>query len=43
MNKKLWNTVTVDGSIPVKIIRQMIDDSYGLVVASLPKKQRPTG
>lgn len=41
MNKKLWNTITVDGSIPGKIIRQMIDDSYGLVVASLPKKLRP--
>lgn len=40
MNKKLWNTVTADGSIPVKIIRQMIDDSYRLVVASLPKKDQ---
>jgi predicted DNA-binding protein (MmcQ/YjbR family) len=40
MNKKLWNTVTADGSIPAKILRQMIDDSYRLVVASLPKKDR---
>jgi predicted DNA-binding protein (MmcQ/YjbR family) len=40
MNKKMWNTVVVDGSIPGKIIRQMIDDSYRLVVASLPKKSR---
>jgi len=40
MNKKLWNTIIVDGSIPGKIIRQMIDDSYRLVVASLPKKDR---
>jgi predicted DNA-binding protein (MmcQ/YjbR family) len=40
MNKKLWNTITVDGSIPVKIIRQMIEDSYGLVVKSLPKKDQ---
>jgi predicted DNA-binding protein (MmcQ/YjbR family) len=40
MNKKLWNTVIVDGTIPVKILREMIDDSYRLVVASLPKKDR---
>jgi predicted DNA-binding protein (MmcQ/YjbR family) len=40
MNKKHWNTVIVDGTIPMKLIREMIDDSYRLVVASLPKKQR---
>ena len=40
MNKKMWNTVIVDGSIPGRIIRQMIDDSYQLVVMSLPKKSR---
>src|ERR1700742_3620859 len=33
MNKKMWNTVTADGSVPVKVLRQMIDDSYRLVVA----------
>jgi predicted DNA-binding protein (MmcQ/YjbR family) len=38
MNKKLWNTVIVDGSIPVRLLRQMIDDSYRLVVGSLPRK-----
>jgi predicted DNA-binding protein (MmcQ/YjbR family) len=40
MNKKLWNTVIVDGSIPGRILREMIDDSYRLVVLSLPKKTR---
>jgi predicted DNA-binding protein (MmcQ/YjbR family) len=40
MNKKMWNTVIVDGSIPGRILRQMIDDSYQLVVMSLPKKLR---
>src|SRR6201996_2186487 len=40
MNKKMRNTVTVDGSISVRILRQMIDDSYQLVVLSLPKKSR---
>ena len=40
MNKRLWNTVTVDGSIPNRIVREMIDDSYALVVRSLPKKDQ---
>jgi len=38
MNKKLWNTVVVDGSLSSRILREMIDDSYELVVKSLPKK-----
>ncbi len=38
MNKKYWNTVQIDGSIPVSQIKQWIDDSYALVIASLPKK-----
>jgi predicted DNA-binding protein (MmcQ/YjbR family) len=40
MNKRLWNTVTVDGSIPGRLIRQMIDDSYTLVVKSLSRKEQ---
>ena len=40
MNKKMWNTVMVDGSIPGKTLREMIDDSYRLVVKSLPKKDQ---
>jgi len=40
MNKKMWNTVIVDGSIPGKTLREMIDDSYRLVVKSLPKKDQ---
>ena len=40
MNKKHWNTVIVDGSIPQKLLKEMIDDSYELVVQSLPKKER---
>ncbi len=40
MNKRLWNTVTIDGSISIRIVREMIDDSYGLVVKSLPKKDQ---
>ena len=40
MNKKHWNTIVVDGSVSVKLIRQWIDDSYDLIVASLPAKAR---
>jgi predicted DNA-binding protein (MmcQ/YjbR family) len=40
MNKKLWNTIIIDGSIPQKLIKQIIDDSYFLIVKSLPKKQQ---
>jgi predicted DNA-binding protein (MmcQ/YjbR family) len=38
MNKKLWNTITVGPDIPHKLIREMIDNSYLLIVRSLPKK-----
>jgi predicted DNA-binding protein (MmcQ/YjbR family) len=37
MNKKHWNTVSTDGSVPVKVLWQMIRDSYKLVHDSLPK------
>jgi len=38
MNKKHWNTVEVDGSIPDNILFTWIDHSYELVVDSMPKK-----
>jgi predicted DNA-binding protein (MmcQ/YjbR family) len=31
MNKKHWNTVVVDGGLPTKLLKEMIDDSYNLV------------
>lgn len=40
MNKKHWNTLLLDGSVPTKLIRELIDHSYDLVVKSLPKKRR---
>ena len=40
MNKRHWNTVLLDGSIPDAELRSMIDDSYALVVGSLKKSQR---
>ena len=40
MNKKMWNTVVLDGRLSSKLITKLVDDSYKLVVASLPKKIR---
>lgn len=40
MNKRLWNTVIVDGTIPKKLIMELIDNSYNLVVSALSKKQQ---
>ncbi len=36
MHKKHWNTVHLDGTIPERLLRQWIDDSYKLVVDKLP-------
>jgi len=38
MNKKLWNTVVLDGSLQEAFITNLIDQSYRLIVESLPKK-----
>ena len=38
MNKKHWNTITIDGSLPDEEIVTMIDDSYDLVVKGLGKR-----
>lgn len=40
MNKRHWNTVVIDGTVDDRLICQWIDNSYWLVVASLPKKLR---
>jgi predicted DNA-binding protein (MmcQ/YjbR family) len=38
MNKTMWNTVYVDGSLPRKLVLELIDHSYEEVVKGLPKK-----
>ncbi|MFI6932997.1 MmcQ/YjbR family DNA-binding protein [Streptomyces sp. NPDC050287] len=40
MNKRHWNTVTVDGDLPDGLVRELIEDSYDLVVAGLPRAER---
>ena len=39
MNKRHWNTVTVSG-VPGRLLRELIEDSYDLVVAGLPRAER---
>jgi len=38
MNKKMWNTVSLDGTLTRKQLHDMIDHSYNEVVKGLPKK-----
>ncbi|WP_280726082.1 MmcQ/YjbR family DNA-binding protein [Kitasatospora sp. MAA4] len=40
LNKRHWNTVTIDGSVPDRLLREMIEDSYDLIVAQLPRRQQ---
>jgi len=40
LNKRHWITVTLDGSIPDEMVRDLIEDSYDLVVAGLPAQRR---
>src|SRR5215213_3226336 len=32
LNKRHWNTITLDGSLPDQLVRDLIEDSYDLVV-----------
>jgi len=41
MNKKHWNTIILDGSLPEEDLFAMIDHSYDMVVKKLPKSLRP--
>jgi predicted DNA-binding protein (MmcQ/YjbR family) len=38
MNKKHWNTITIEGNLPNSFIKELIDHSYDLVVKSMTKK-----
>jgi predicted DNA-binding protein (MmcQ/YjbR family) len=39
-NKVHWNGVALDGAISFKLLKEWIDHSYDIVVASLPKSKR---
>lgn len=38
MNKQHWNTILLNSGIPGKLVSEWIDNSYNLIVSSLPKK-----
>lgn len=40
LNKKHWNTVIIGGSLGDDAVRDMIEDSYDLVVSKLPLAER---
>jgi len=40
LNKRHWNTLTLDGSLPSQLVRDLVEDSYDLVVSALPKRVR---
>ncbi|MFL5827329.1 MAG: MmcQ/YjbR family DNA-binding protein [Thermoleophilaceae bacterium] len=42
LNKRHWNTVEFDGSVPDAMVRDMVEDSYDLVVDGLPASKRRT-
>ncbi len=39
-NKRHWNTVDLDGSVEDDLVRGLIEDSYDLVIAALPRTTR---
>lgn len=40
MNKKHWNSVYLDGSLPLGELCRMVDHSYAMVIQGLTKQQR---
>jgi predicted DNA-binding protein (MmcQ/YjbR family) len=40
LNKRHWNTVLCDGTLPDALVRDMVEDSYDLIVAAMPAAVR---
>jgi len=40
LNKRHWNTVRLDGSVPEDVLREWIEDSYELALAGLTRAER---
>lgn len=38
LNKRHWNTVECNGDVPDRLVADMIEDSYDLILAKLPKR-----
>jgi predicted DNA-binding protein (MmcQ/YjbR family) len=44
LNKRHWNTITIDGSLADRMIAEMVEDSYDLIVSRLsPGRRRGLG
>ena len=42
MNKVHWITVVMDGTVPDKLVKTLIDNSYDLVASGLTRSQKST-
>jgi predicted DNA-binding protein (MmcQ/YjbR family) len=40
LNKRHWNSIELDGTVPDDDLRDWIQDSYALALASLSRAQR---
>jgi predicted DNA-binding protein (MmcQ/YjbR family) len=40
LNKRHWNTVVIDGTLPDTMVCDLIEDSYDLVISALPRARR---
>ncbi|CAG7648412.1 Predicted DNA-binding protein, MmcQ/YjbR family [Actinacidiphila bryophytorum] len=40
LNKRHWNTVRLDGSLPDALVEELVEDSYDLIVAKLPRARQ---
>ncbi len=40
LNKRHWNTVIIGGSLPEQLVKDLVEDSYELVVDQLPVSRR---
>jgi predicted DNA-binding protein (MmcQ/YjbR family) len=40
MNKKHWNTITIDGDVDDALLKELIDHSYELIYDKLTKKEK---
>jgi predicted DNA-binding protein (MmcQ/YjbR family) len=40
LNKRHWNTIELDGSVPGDELAELVDHSWELVVGKLPRRER---
>ena len=40
MNKVHWNSIRANGEVPDTVLRDMLDEAYGLILHSFSKKKQ---